>query len=235
MVIEAVEDQGQSLAQFLLSNTEKQLRMAGFCVDDDSQPAVGANKKRHCAWNTTFWRGPDKQLLRGAMRTYCRACLESGSSAQCPKASGSSRQRSEQHVQNLHLLQQLGQRPCFVQLWAFQTHPLPQFYITDCTQDKLLLDVLVNDRLPCPRLERNSLLSAAAQVLSAIGFLASRDIALRDVTSSNLVCQFEAVTGRKEIRIKIADLGMSHVFTAQRAGAASSVRPCEFLCKLFFC
>lgn len=178
-------------------------------VDTGSQD----RKQQECMWQEEAWRGTDSCLLQGAMCVPTRKCLASASAEGCTKH-GLPRETSHQHLQHLALLLELGKHEHFLQLMAFQLRPQPCFYITENVKDRRLISLLIDKRTHQHWMNSIILLQAALQIVKALVFLAQKGIALRDVTTYNMIYVIrEDKHGRvKEIQIKLAHLGLADAY-----------------------
>ncbi|KAK7504203.1 hypothetical protein BaRGS_00004507 [Batillaria attramentaria] len=202
------------------SYAEKRLEVIGVHaeVNDDVRPpagdATGSKKRQACMWRELDWSGRQGERLQGAIYLPQNKCLVSSTVTHCVKHS-SPKHHSQQHVQHLDMLLRFGSHPYFLTLLAFQLRPMPCFYITEDASECRLLSLLLDRRVSQRWIQPAPLLMAALDIIYAIRFLAEEHIALRDITTYNMVY---AVKGEGEdvgITVKLADLGLSHEYCAE--------------------
>nr|KAG5686930.1 hypothetical protein BaRGS_018919 [Batillaria attramentaria] len=206
------------LSDIGVTHAEHHLAVASIRSGELTEDVVQEKGRPSCTWQKMEWRGPDNERLQGAMFVPQPKCLTANNRIEGCLKHATPSQQNEQHVQNLDMLHKFGSdpgAPYFLTLLAFQFHPMPCFYITENVDNKRLLCLLLDSREKKHWLSMTSLLNAACDVTAALTFLAERNIALRDVTTFNMIC----VTGPRGVvtrrSVKLADLGLSHEFCSE--------------------
>lgn len=205
------------LSELSLAYAETRLQVAGLKpqIVAPEEDCPQQRNQRECAWHERGWRGAGEGtgLLQGAMCLPSRKCLASGSAVRCVDHA-EPWQRSQQHVRHLELLIALGPHENLLRLVAFQLRPRPCFYITENVTERRLISLLIDRGKHERWLSHAVLLHAASHVVKALTFLAEKDIALRDVTTFNMIyVAKEDKHGKvKDVLVKLADLGLSNKY-----------------------
>lgn len=209
-----------SLLLFYNKYLNDNLRIADLHISDlattqENDKGQGEGTGQTCGWHR-FKGRMGAGSVEGSVLVHTKDCLVEDSTTCLKKI------RLGGQIRHLEMLLQLSPSTHIIQMLAYQVNPFP-FYVTEQVKGQRLLDHLLSHRTGQRWLDTPTLCRVSLDIVSALEFLDSKNIASRDITAYDLVVAGRRRRGGKagelievlasdEFTIRLANLSLAHQY-----------------------
>ncbi|KAK7115024.1 uncharacterized protein [Littorina saxatilis] len=234
IIVGLLENAGCQPLHYTLDHLQASISVTDFHVERNHLAETGGDLDA-CSWHTfkgRFGTEPAECVLfvhAGqclAKRSLSGECVDEFKWHQCGDW--------QRHKQNLETLAKLCPHDNLVKLMAFQLSPY-SFYATESIKGRRLLEHLINHRAAHRWLDTSILSRVTHDVILGLEYLASRQIACRDVTAYDMLVSGRSRRGgcagektdilmTDDFTVKLANLGLAHHYRGEGRKALRPVR-----------